>query len=81
MDGGNSLEPHRRGGSSKYPLSVFLSQNKNNVYPFKPHFYIVKLGFTEVYIIFLILLKNIDCGYSLEPHRRGGSIEYPQSMF
>ena len=25
--------------------------------------------------------QNIDCGYSLEPHRRGGSNEYPQSMF
>ena len=33
----------------------------------KPNFYIVKLGFTGVYIIFLFLLKNIDCGYSLEP--------------
>ena len=32
-----------------------------------PHFYIVKLGFTGVYIIFLFLLYNIDCGYSLEP--------------
>ena len=42
----------------------------------------VKLGFTGVYIIFLILLKkNIDCGYSLEPPRRGRSNEYPQSMF
>ena len=49
--------------------------------PFKPHFYIVKLGFTGLYIIFLILLENIDCGYSLEPPRRGGSNEYPQSMF
>ena len=49
--------------------------------PLKPHFYIVKLGFTGVYIIFLILLENIDCGYSLEPPRRGGSNEYPQSMF
>ena len=28
-----------------------------------------------------ILLKNIDCEYSLEPPRRGGSNEYPQSMF
>ena len=27
------------------------------------------------------LLKNIDCGYSLEPPRWGGSNEYPQSMF
>ena len=49
--------------------------------PLKPHFYIVKLGFTGVYIIFLISAKNIDCGYSLEPPRRGGSNEYPQSMF
>ena len=38
-----------------------------NFDPLKPHFYIVKLGFTGVYIIFLILLKNTDCGYSLEP--------------
>ena len=52
-----------------------------SVDPLKPHFHIVKLGFTGVYIIFLFLLKNIDCGYSLEPPRRGGSNEYPQSMF
>ena len=38
----------------------------------KQHFYIVKLGFTGVYIIFLFLLKNIDCG---------GSYDYQQSMF
>ena len=25
--------------------------------------------------------QNIDRGYSLEPPRRGGSNEYPQSMF
>ena len=31
--------------------------------------------------IFLIFAQNIDCGYSLEPHRRGGSNEYPQSIF
>ena len=37
--------------------------------PLKPHFYIVKLGFTGVYNTFLFLLKNIDCGYSLEPPR------------
>ena len=49
--------------------------------PLKPHFYIVKLGFIGVYIIFLISAQNIDCGYSLEPPRRGGSNEYPQSMF
>ena len=31
--------------------------------------------------IFLIFAQNIDCGYSIEPPRRGGSNEYPQSMF
>ena len=36
--------------------------------PLKPDCYIVKLGFTGVYIIFLI------------SDRRGGSNEYPQSM-
>ena len=40
-----------------------------NFDPLKPHFYVVELGFTGVYIIFLFLLKNIDCGYSLEPPR------------
>ena len=52
-----------------------------NFDPLKPHFYIVKLGFTGVYIIFLIFAQNIDCGYSLELPHQGGSNEYPQSMF
>ena len=30
--------------------------------------------------IYHISAQNIDCGYSLEPPRRGGSNEYPQSM-
>ena len=51
------------------------------VYPLEPHFYIAKLGYAGVYLFFLFLLQNIDCGYSLEPPRRGGSNEYPQSMF
>ena len=52
-----------------------------NYDPLKPHFYIVKLGFTGIYIIFLISAQNLDCGYSLEPSGRVGSNEYPQSMF
>ena len=51
-----------------------------NFDPLKPHFYIVKRGFTGVDIIFLFLLKNIDCGYPLEPPHQGGSNEYPQSI-
>ena len=31
--------------------------------------------------IFHISAQNIDCGYSLEPSRRGGSNEYPQLCF
>ena len=52
-----------------------------NFNPLKPNFNRVKLGFTGVYIIFLISAQNIDCGYTLEPPRGGGSNEYPQSMF
>ena len=35
--------------------------------PLNPIFYIVKLGSTGVYIIFFILLKDIECRCSLEP--------------
>ena len=31
--------------------------------------------------MFHISAQNIDCGYSLEPPRRGGSNEYLQFMF
>ena len=46
IDCGYSLEPPRRGGSNEYPQSMFLSVNKkNNVYPYKPQFYYIKVGF------------------------------------
>ena len=36
-----------------------------NIYPLIPHFYIAKLEYAGVYNhIFLIILQNIDCGYS-----------------
>ena len=41
-------------------------------------FYHQKWKFSD---IFHISAQNIDCWHSLEPHRRGGSNEYPQSMF
>ena len=40
-----------------------------NFDPLKPHFYIGKLWFTGVYIIFLVSARNINCGYLLEPPR------------
>ena len=46
-----------------------------NEYPLKPHFYIVKLGYAGVYLSFLFLLQNINCGYSLErPCRVGKAV-------
>ena len=70
----------------KFPGNISSNVNITKTYlynfdPLKPHCYVVKLGFTGVYIILLFLLKNIDCGYPLEPPRRGGSNEYPQSIF
>ena len=41
----------------------------------------IKVGFTGVYLFFVFCIQNIDCGYSLEPPKRGDSNVYPQSMF
>ena len=52
IDCGYSLEPPRRGGSNEYPQSMFLSRNKKNtVYPCKPQFYYIKVGFMGVKIL------------------------------
>ena len=67
--------------SHKVPFMPITKTRLYNFDPLKPHFYIVKLRFIGVYIIFLILLKNINCGYSLELPHQGDSNEYPQSMF
>ena len=62
-----SQETPRRGASNEYPQDECFCADitKTCLYnfdPLKPNFYIVKLGFTGAYIIFLFLLKNIDCG-------------------
>ena len=49
IDCGYSLELPRRGGSNEYPQSMFLS--RNNIYPCKPQFYYIKVGFKGVKII------------------------------
>ena len=52
IDCGYLLEPPRRGGSNEYLQSMFLRRNKkNNVYPCKPQFYYIKVGFKGVKII------------------------------
>ena len=47
---GYTLEPPRRGGSNAYPQSMFWN-TKNNVYPCKPQFYYITVGFKGVKII------------------------------
>ena len=59
-------------GLSAYEQWVFQSDENDgnahsigktcpcNVYPLKPHFYIVKLGHAGVYLFFLFLLQNIN---------------------
>ena len=47
-----SLELLWWGSSNKHPQSMFFSRNKkNNLYPCKPQFYYIKIGFKEVKII------------------------------
>ena len=49
---------------------MFLSRNKkNNVYPCKPQFYYVKVGFNEVDIIYALLqLTNFTLGPDATPN-------------
>ena len=35
----------------------------------------------KIFDVFLNFAQNIDCRYTLEPPRRGGSNKYPQFMF
>ena len=68
----NSVDPDQtlRSAASDLGLHCFITKTSlYNFDPLKPHFYIVKMGFTGVHIIFLISAQNIDCGYSLEPPR------------
>ena len=50
-DFGHSLESPRQGGSYEYPQSMLSRNKKINVYPCKPKFYYVKVGFNGVKLI------------------------------
>ena len=47
-----------RAKKAQIRLRIITKIRLYNFDPLKPHFYIVKLGFTGVYISFLILLKK-----------------------
>ena len=70
--------------------NYILHRISNNCYPLRKLAHAIYRDFLAVKIenfqlkkidIFLIFAQNIDCGYTLEPPRRGGSNEYTQSMF
>ena len=53
------------------PIQIYWKVNRRKIENFQ----------TKKSNIFHISAQNIDCGYSLEPPRRGGSNEYPHPMF
>ena len=55
-----------RGGSNEYPQSMFLSRNKKNkLYPCKPQFYHIKVGFKGVKIIKVCFHDVLKIGSSV----------------
>ena len=68
-----SNRPKRKNGGSNISMTKSLDIRKTcscKVYPLEPHIYIAKLGYAGVYLFFLFLIQNIDCGNV-----------YPRSMF
>ena len=62
IDCGYSLEPPRRRCSNENPQFMFLSRNKkNNVYPCKPQFYYIKVGFKGVKVIKVWFRDDCQC--------------------
>ena len=71
--------------NNKIKMKLIHISSRKHAYiiliPLKPHFYIVKLGFTGVYNIFLISAQKHRLWVSLEPPHRGGSNEYLNLCF
>ena len=79
---------------NKVHQTLKKNQKKSHVVSLCPHYANMSVQYTaifhgckndnfqiKIFDIFLIFAQNIDCGYTLEPPQRGGSNEYPQSMF
>ena len=67
-------EPHLDKTDTFFPDTFFHYENM-------PIQITWKFSDKKIQYFFYISAQDIDCGYSLEPPRRGGSNEYPQSMF
>ena len=70
-------------GLTKILLAVRFHHYENTPIQIHWKFYHQKMAIFQIKNsdIFHISAQNIDCGYSLEPPRRGGSNKYLQSMF
>ena len=71
-----TLQRHILCASAVYALRKHAYSNILKIIPPKNEIFQMKNSDN-----FHISAKNIDCGYSLEPPRRGGSNECPQSTF
>ena len=75
IDCGYMLEPPQWGGSNKYPQSIFWIKSKKNVYiyPCKPQFYYIKVGYKGVYMTLTCLYngKLIVCTQQRCPYKPG----------
>ena len=66
----------------KWPRHVSITKTYlYNFDPLKPHFYVVKLGFTGVYTISLISAQKHRLWVLVRTASQGSSNEYLQSMF
>ena len=79
----NNFKVLQKGGLSVALINPYLTHYENMPMQYIENFLVAKIEIfiRNVLIFFLFLLQNIDCGYSLEPPRRGGSNEYPQSKY
>ena len=57
-----AVSEHKGEGSREWNWCNITKTRLYNFDLLKPHFYMVKMGFTGVYIIFLIVIKSIYCG-------------------
>ena len=66
----------------KRSVGKLLGITKTRLFKYSKHFTIKQWNFQmKNSSSFHISAQNIDCGFSLEPPRRGGSNKYTQSMF
>ena len=78
----NQRYPLPLGGNNfAFSFHTQLSHNENLSMQYTEIFFQKqKLKFSLKNFFFNACVQNIDCGYTLEPPRPGGSNEYPQSM-